>query len=95
MPTIFSNCVDCNIYCRKIMNNNYEILRILNQLGLPNELGIIIINYSNNFSNCDLCGKKLCRNHSYNIPDEDSRILNTPLNLCINCNYYCNTEYGR
>ena len=95
MPTFFSNCVDCNIYCRKIMNDNYEILRILNYLGLPNELGLKIINYSNYFSNCDLCGKKLCRYHSYNIIEHDCRSFNIPVNLCINCNYYCNNEYGR
>lgn len=90
MTTIFSNCIDCNIYNNN--KNNYEKLKILNQLKLPNEIGLKIIKLSNNYSNCDLCGKSLCFNHSYYSKDNIYCNSEVTLNLCINCSY--SNDYG-
>ena len=71
MPTCFSKCKECSfIEClgldhvhNKNYKNNLETLQIFKNLGLPTELGIIIIKKTYEYTNCNCCGIILCQNH--------------------------------
>ena len=71
MPTIFTDCNECNyIECIGLnhkFNNDYRLnlekQSILISLGIPKEICQKIIKLSYNLTNCSYCDNKLCEKH--------------------------------
>lgn len=72
MPTIYTNCIECNYipyykidsYINKYHNINIEKEKLLKSLGLPIEICIKIIMISNTLTECSNCYRKLCCEHT-------------------------------
>ena len=72
MPTIYTDCVECNFipyygfnsYINKNHKINIEKEKLLFSLGLPIEICIKIIKLSNTLIECSNCYNKLCCEHT-------------------------------